>query len=69
METQQKVIIKKKDGNYKTPEYVRNAVKKCEANIKLNFPEKYMKRLERQRENYRKRKERLALEKQTIEVC
>ena len=67
MESEIKIIIKKKDGNYKTPSYVRNAVKNYETRMKKLSPEKYNLRLEKQKEYYQKRKERLALEKEANE--
>ena len=52
---------------YKTPIYTRKAVKNYEEKMKKESPEKYKKRLEYQRNYYKKTKEKLALLKQILE--
>ena len=75
MESEIKVIIKKKDGNYKTPSYIRKAVRDYEQRLKELYPERYQQRLEKHREYHKKRREKLnlALEKSLfdtqIKVC
>ena len=54
-------IIKKKDGNYKTPSYVRKAVRDYEKRMKEQNPEKYQQRLNKHKEYYQQRKLRLKL--------
>ena len=56
-ETGTKNIIKRKDGNYKTPSYIRKAVKNYEKRMKELNPEKYNLRLKKHKEYYKKRKE------------
>ena len=49
---------------HKTPKNQRDNTKKYEENIRQNDPEKYLKRLEYHRNNYRKMKEALQKIKQ-----
>ena len=63
MESETKIIIKKKEGEtYKTPIYIRKSVKAYEQRMKKDSPDKYQKLLDRKKENYLKRKARLALQ-------
>ena len=63
METEQKlkrtprlVKPKKQEGQYETKDYTRRAVKNYEERMRHDFPEKYEKLLQHQRDRYYERK-------------
>jgi len=57
MENQpEKYISKRKDGEYKTPIYIRRAYKMYTKRIRENDPVKYQKMLDYQRQYYQKKK-------------
>ena len=62
--TTTKIILRKKEGEYKTPIYLRKAYKDYTRRIRENDPVKHEKMLEYQRQ-YRQRKKLLKEQTQT----
>jgi len=59
---------KKQEGEYETKDYVRRAVKNYEERLRNLYPERYLLRLQKQKERYRERqkiKNKEQIEKQT----
>ena len=60
--------LKKQEGEYETKDYVRRAVKNYEERLRNLYPERYLLRLQKQKERYRERqkiKNKEQIEKQT----
>ena len=59
---------KKQEGEYETKDYVRRAVKNYEERLRNLYPERYLLRLQKQKERYRERQKiqnKEQIEKQT----